>query len=116
MSHFQKDRPWRERQAVKHLPQFAAWFGLSGSEPQQGCLAQANSFFEASGDQAEVGLYCREMDGSGTCCGLSLAPRQFYQLRLNLSSWLLWITFAATPVCPCAPAAAQRPLLLLGRV
>lgn len=32
--------------------------------------------FEASGDQAQVRLYCREMDGSGTCCGRSLALKQ----------------------------------------
>lgn len=68
------------------------------------------------GTRLKVRLYCREMDGSGTCCGLSLAPRQSYQLRLNLGSRLLRITFAATPVCLCAPAAAKHPLLWTAKV
>lgn len=52
-------------------------------------LAQANPFFDASGEEAGSPLYCWEMDGSRTCRGLLLAPRQSYQLRLNLSFWLL---------------------------
>lgn len=55
----------------------------------RGWLAQANPFFDASGEEAESPLYCWEMDGSRTCRGLLLAPRQSYQLRLNLSFWLL---------------------------
>lgn len=54
-----------------------------------GWLAQANPFFDASGEEAGSPVYCREMDGSRTCRGLLLAPRQSYQLRLNLSFWLL---------------------------
>lgn len=48
-----------------------------------------------------VRIYCRELDGSGPCCGLSLASRQSYQFKINLSFWLLWITFATTWICPC---------------
>lgn len=55
----------------------------------RGQLAQANPFFDASGEEAGSPLYCWEMDGSCTCRGLLLAPRQSYQLRLNLSFWLL---------------------------
>lgn len=52
----------------------------------RGQLAQANPFFDAaSGEEAGSPLYCWEMDGSRTCRGLLLAPRQSYQLRLNLS-------------------------------
>lgn len=47
------------------------------------------------------------MLGSGTCCGLSLAPRPSYQLRHNPGSQLPWITFAATPVCRCAPCCCK---------
>lgn len=79
--------------------EFTAHSALSGAEIQRGWLAKAGSFFEASGEEAGVRLYCREMDGSGTCCGLSLAPRRSYQLRPNLSSRLLQITFEVTPVC-----------------
>lgn len=49
------------------------------------------------------------MDGSGTCCGLSLAPKRSYQLRLDPGSQLLWITFASAAVCLRAPAAAKPP-------
>lgn len=65
-----------------------------------GWLAQANSVFDAAGQEAGSPLYCWEMDGPRTCRGLLLAPRQSYQLRLNLSFWLVQITFEVPPVCP----------------
>ena len=56
------------------------------------------------------------MDGSGTCCGPSLAPRHSYQLRLNLGSQLLdyICSHSCLPLCP--HAAGKRPLLFRGRV
>lgn len=38
------------------------------------------------------------MDGSGTCCGLSLAPRRSYQLRLNVGSQIVRITLLSACV------------------
>lgn len=116
-------RQWKETQGERHFLEFTAHFALSGTKIQRDWLAEASSFFEASGEEAGVRLYCREMDGSGTCCGLSLAPRRSYQLRLNQSSRLLQITFEVTPAClvpllqhnvPCCWWADRRETLFNG--
>lgn len=83
-----------KKEVERCFPQFAAWFGLGG--PQQVRLGS----IKASGEQAEVRFYCREMDGSGPCCGLSLALRV---LSVYSQSELLW----PTPVCCFAPAAGR---------
>lgn len=108
---------WADSQGGSHLLWLVTLFLLSGCDPQQGWPGLAWVFlWSLRGLACKLGLYCREMEGSGTCCGLSLAQRQSYQLRLNMGSLLLWITFAATPVCLSAPRCIKRPLLLVGRV
>lgn len=73
------------------------FFAVAVTLSRVGLISGMTLSFKPQGTRLQVRLYSDKMDGPGTCCGLSLAPRQFYQFRLNLGSQLQRITFAATP-------------------